>query len=78
MEMITLIEDNEEKFMTQGQLAELLGISTKTLEYYRWKKIGPKFIKIGRHARYRLTDVMAYIKELIDKEVDEAKQNVEQ
>lgn len=58
-----------DKLMNQNDVADMLGISTKTLEYYRWKKTGPRYIKIGRLARYRMVDVMEYIQGLIDKEV---------
>lgn len=57
------------KMYDQNEVAEMLGVSTKTLEYWRWKKIGPKFIKIGRLARYLESDVVAFIQELIKKEV---------
>ena len=43
-----------DKLMGQGDVAVMLGISTKTLENWRWRKIGPRFIKIGRLAKYRL------------------------
>lgn len=57
------------KLMDQSEVAEFLGISTKTLEYYRWKKIGPQFLKIGKLARYRKCDVIAYIKFLLEVEI---------
>lgn len=65
-----LLQSSEmSSLMDQKQVAKMLGVSTKTLESWRWRKTGPRFIKIGRLARYRMSDVMAYIQGLIDKEV---------
>jgi predicted DNA-binding transcriptional regulator AlpA len=62
-----------DRLMDQEEVSNMLGISMKTLEYWRWKKTGPQYVKIGRLARYRLSDVMAYIQGLIGKEVIKAK-----
>lgn len=62
------VEDGLEKLMDQGEVADMLGLSTKTLESWRWRKVGPRYLKIGRLARYRMSDVMAYIQGLIEKE----------
>ena len=61
------------KMMDQKQVAVMLGVSVKTLEYWRWKRTGPRFIKLGRLARYLEADVMAFVQGLIDKEVDSNK-----
>ncbi len=57
------------RLLDQKEVAEMLGVSTKTLECWRWKKIGPEYIKIGRLARYMDSVIMAYIDELAGKEV---------
>jgi predicted DNA-binding transcriptional regulator AlpA len=64
-----LLSNGIDRMMDQKELASMLGISVKTLEGWRWRKIGPRFIKLGRLARYRMSDVMAYIQGLI-KEVE--------
>jgi Helix-turn-helix domain len=46
--------------MGQGQLAQRWGLSPRTLERWRWLKLGPAYIKIGGRVRYRLKDVLAY------------------
>lgn len=58
------------KLMDQSEVAEYLNISVKTLEYYRWKKVGPRYLKIGKLARYRKCDVIAYIKALLEVQAD--------
>lgn len=57
--------------LDQKQVAEMLCVSTKTLEYWRWKKKGPKCFKVGRLVRYRESDVLTYVMELIGEEVPE-------
>lgn len=68
--METEIGMSVEKMLSQQQVAQILGVSTKTLEYWRWKKKGPKFLKIGRLARYRESDIIAYIQSLVRQEVE--------
>lgn len=63
------------KLMDQNEVAEFLGISPKTLEYYRWKKVGPKYLKIGKLARYRKCDVIAFIKALLEVEANKENQD---
>lgn len=48
--------------MTGADLSELLhGIPEKTLSDWRSRGIGPAFVKIGRHVRYRPTDVEKWL-----------------
>ena len=48
------------EFFNQIDLSRRWGISTRTLEQWRWRGEGPKFIKIGGSVRYRVEDVEAY------------------
>ena len=50
-----------DKLLTQKEVKEITGLADSTLEQWRLKGKGPKFIKLGRLVRYRLTDVQAYI-----------------
>jgi predicted DNA-binding transcriptional regulator AlpA len=43
------------------EVAALLGKSVHTLNIYRSTGKGPKFLKIGRSCRYRLSDIMEFI-----------------
>lgn len=47
-------------FLKQKDVARRWGISHRTLERWRVAGQGPRFVKIGAHALYRLRDVEAY------------------
>lgn len=49
------------RLMTQRDLAAYLGKSTAWTERARWTGDGPRFVKLGRHVRYRADDVLAWI-----------------
>ena len=49
-------------FLTQHQLAELLHVPERTLEDWRLTQHGPPYLKLGRHVRYDLDDVVAWAK----------------
>jgi hypothetical protein len=42
-------------------VAEHLGVPLRTLGQWRYLGTGPKFLKIGRHVRYRWRDVEAWL-----------------
>ena len=42
-------------------VAEHLGIPLRTLGQWRYLGTGPKFLKIGRHVRYRWADVEKWL-----------------
>jgi DNA-binding transcriptional MerR regulator len=41
--------------------AELLGLSSRTLQAWRTKGIGPAFVRAGRAVRYRRRDLIAWM-----------------
>lgn len=49
------------RLMNQRDLAGYLGKSTAWCERARWAGEGPRFIKLGRHVRYKSEDVMEWI-----------------
>ena len=53
-----------EKLWTVDQLAEFAGVSVTTLYYWRWEGKGPKAIKVGRHLRYRESDIEKWLEAL--------------
>jgi len=54
-----------DKLMTPKEASEYLNTNEKTLANGRWSGIGviPKFIKIGKSVRYRLSDLEEYIQD---------------
>jgi DNA-binding transcriptional MerR regulator len=41
--------------------AELLGLSSRTLQAWRTKGIGPAFVRAGRAVRYRRRDLISWM-----------------
>ena len=46
--------------MTQAQLAERWQLSPRTLEQWRWRGVGPRYLKIGGRVIYPLEFVEVY------------------
>lgn len=51
----------QQRWMRDTEVAELLGMGPWTLRFWRTKGIGPKFFRIGRNIRYRLSDVEVWL-----------------
>src|SRR5262245_45975506 len=51
------------KLYTEKQAAALLEVSVKTLQGWRYKGGGPRFIKMGRLIRYAESDLEAFVLE---------------
>jgi hypothetical protein len=49
-----------EKLLTPQALSEHLGVPTTTLANWRYLHRGPAYVRVGRHVRYRLEDVIAW------------------
>ncbi len=50
-----------EQLLTPAEVAEILRVPLKTLYQWRHRGEGPLTLKIGRHLRYRPSDVEAFI-----------------
>ena len=50
-------------FLTQHELAELLRLPERTLEDWRLTHTGPPYLKLGRHVRYDVQDVLSWVQE---------------
>ena len=48
------------RHLNQEQLARRWNVSPRTLERWRWLKVGPPYLRIGGRIVYRLEDVEAY------------------
>ncbi len=49
-----------DKLLTAADVSERFGVPAKTLADWRSRGIGPAYVRLGRHCRYRLEDVMRY------------------
>jgi predicted DNA-binding transcriptional regulator AlpA len=47
--------------VTPGQLADFLGVPVATLYAWRYTGDGPPGFRVGRHLRYRWSDIEAWI-----------------
>jgi excisionase family DNA binding protein len=52
---------NMTKLLTPTEVAELLDVPANTLPMWRYRGGGPRFVKVGRHVRYRPEDVDAWL-----------------
>lgn len=46
-----------EQWLSRGEVAEYLNVPARTLDTWAYKGIGPKYSKMGRYTRYRLSDI---------------------
>jgi len=53
--------NNPDPLLSRQEAAEYLHVSVKFLEKHAMHGDGPPFIKVGRLARYRQSDLEAYI-----------------
>ncbi len=56
-------QNSELTFLDQREVAEMLKISPRSLEGLRFRRQGPRFVKISKtRVRYRLADVEKFLK----------------
>lgn len=60
-------EGERPAMLSPRQLADYLGVPVKTLYDWRWKGEGPPGYRVGRHVRYRVEDVEAWLEEHADR-----------
>ena len=53
--------ENNSSLMTQPEVAEYLRVAEHTLENWRYRKIGPRFMKAGARVLYRHSDIDAWL-----------------
>jgi excisionase family DNA binding protein len=51
----------ESPLLTEVEAADALRLSTRTLQAWRIKKVGPPFLRAGRAVRYRESDLTDWI-----------------
>jgi excisionase family DNA binding protein len=55
--------DRHDRLLSVRDLAEYLGVPVTTLYQWRYRSEGPTGFRVGRHLRYRWTDVQEWIEE---------------
>lgn len=55
-------KDGGSDLLTPQEVAAIFRVEVGTLAKWRWQKIGPEFIKIGRMVRYKRDSVDAIVK----------------
>jgi hypothetical protein len=55
--------DIEPAFLTQAEVARLLGVLERTMEGWRLTRSGPPWLKLGRHVKYDRDDVLVWARE---------------
>lgn len=53
--------DDSNRLGTRQEVADFLGVPKRTLDQWAARARGPRFIKVGKHARYRWSDVEAWL-----------------
>jgi len=57
-----------ERLLTAEELAEMLSVRVETLNQWRYRGEGPRFVKSSRRfLRYRLSDVEAWLEQHAEK-----------
>jgi excisionase family DNA binding protein len=56
-----MADKGSDKLMTAAEVAHHLGVPVPTLYQWRYKGTGPRGMKVGRHLRYRRTDIERHL-----------------
>lgn len=59
------------------EVASMIGVSASTVRWWRQTGKGPRSARIGKHVRYRLTDVEMWIESLFDSDPERLSKSVE-
>lgn len=52
--------DNDLILLNETQVATILGISPKTLQAWRVRGVGPRFVKVGRLVKYLRANIQSW------------------
>lgn len=59
--------ERKDRLISVDELADYLGVSVATLYQWRYRREGPPGFRVGRHVRYRWTDIEEWIEhQLLD------------
>jgi predicted DNA-binding transcriptional regulator AlpA len=60
----------DERWLSRQELADRYGLPVKTRAQWASKGTGPRYARMGRHVRYRLSDVIDWETERVDEPRD--------
>jgi predicted DNA-binding transcriptional regulator AlpA len=52
------MDNADERWLSRRELADRYGLPVKTLAQWASRGTGPRYARMGRHVRYRLSDVI--------------------
>jgi predicted DNA-binding transcriptional regulator AlpA len=58
---LTRTSQDPDALLKEQEVADLLGLSVRTLQSWRIRLAGPPFVQVGRAIRYRRRDLVAWI-----------------
>ena len=58
--------DFSSRLLSTDEVARLLVVPVTTLYTWRYKGTGPRAFKVGKHLRYRLSDVMEWLETMAE------------
>ena len=50
----------DDRWLSRQELADRLGLPVKTLAQWASKGTGPRYARMGRHVRYRVSDIVEW------------------
>lgn len=59
--MNTTLSPDTEQLVTEAEAAELLSLSVRTLQAWRYGGSGPRYCRLGRQIRYRRAVLLAWV-----------------
>lgn len=57
------MSDTRVRLATREEVAEYLQVAPRTLEQWAYRSVGPRYTRVGRHARYDWADVRQWLTE---------------
>ena len=54
-------QQTSDRLWDTAETADYLRIPHRTLDQWAYRGLGPRYIKVGRHRRYRVADVEAWL-----------------
>jgi excisionase family DNA binding protein len=57
------MDEDLDPLLSVEEVAHLLGVAVATIYTWRYRKVGPPAIRIGRHLRFRRRDLAQWLRE---------------